>query len=58
MINKIVKSKNRRSGIILLLSILLCENLFDLAAWASDFMKSQIADELFECVWPFCEIGA
>ena len=31
MINKIVKSKNIGSGIILLLSILLCENL-DLAA--------------------------
>ena len=26
-----LKSKNIRSGIILLLSILLCENLFDLA---------------------------
>ena len=57
MINKIVKSKNIGSGIILLLSILLCENL-DLAAWARHFIKSQIADELFECVWPFCEIGA
>ena len=21
-------------------------------------VRRQIADELFECVWPFCEIGA
>ena len=21
-------------------------------------IRRQIADELFECVWPFCEIGA
>ena len=21
-------------------------------------IRQQIADELFECVWPFCEIGA
>ena len=21
-------------------------------------IRCQIADELFECVWPFCEIGA